>query len=339
METFSVRGPSEGLFLVCQAIRAVGKRKQSRNGPVLEFPTPVIIQYKKPVERVLFYPQRDANPFFHLMEGLWMLAGRQDVEFVDHYNSRIHEYSDDGKVFHGAYGFRWRHWFNIDQLDIAVERLKNYPNDRRTVVAMWDAHKDLMVENNFKDVPCNTSIYFKLCDETNKLDMTISNRSNDLIWGTFGANAVHMSMLHEYMAARVGAKIGSYYQFSNNLHAYEAVLDKLGKYEEGTFNPDYDPYLTLGEDGLYYNPPPLVDYPEVFDQELAMWFRDPDKYTFANSYLFRTCTQVREAWKQYKEDNLVGALTFAEGIHDRAWQKACVEWIDRRIQKRRSQGR
>lgn len=336
METFSVRGPSEGLFLACQAIRSAGKRKQSRNGPVLEFPTPVLICYRNPVERVLFYPQRDANPFFHLMEGLWMLAGRQDVEFVDYYNSRIHEYSDDGKVFHGAYGYRWRNWFKVDQLEIAIQRLKRFPNDRRTVVSMWDANSDLRTSNDFKDVPCNTSIYFKLCEETNTLDMTITNRSNDLIWGTFGANAVHMSMLLEYMAARVGAKVGRYYQFTNNLHAYEKVLDKLGRHEEGTFNPQYDPYLTLDSNGLSYEPPPLVEHPEVFDKELKEWFEEPFKHSFKNTYLFRTCTQVRESWKQYKENNLVGALTCAEGIYDRAWQKACVEWLERRIEKRRA---
>jgi len=334
MQTFRVRGPSEGLYLAVQALKAVGKHKATRNGSVLEFPTPVVIEYRKPVERVLFYKERDANPFFHLMEGLWMLAGRNDVEFVDHYNSRIHEFSDDGAVFHGAYGFRWRNWFNVDQLDLAVNRLKDYPNDRRTVVSMWDGHEDLMSGNDFKDVPCNTAIYFKLCDETKKLDMTITNRSNDLIWGTFGANAVHMSMLHEYMAARVGGTVGSYYHFSNNLHAYEKVLEKLGD-----FQAQYDPYLTIGEDGLSYDPPPLVDYPEVFDQELKEWFRSPDKYTFANSYLFRTCSQVRAAWEKYKENDLKGALSFVEEIHDRAWQKACTEWIHRRIKRRSANGR
>ena len=328
MQTFSIRGPSEGLFRAVQAIREVGVKKETRNGAVLEFPTPVLIEYRKPLERVLFYPNRDANPFFHLMEGLWMLAGRNDVGFVAHYNSRIHEFSDDGFDFHGAYGFRWRHWFERDQLDIAVSRLKEYPNDRRTVVSMWDAHADLRVTNDFKDVPCNTSIYFKLCDETKKLDMTITNRSNDLIWGTFGANAVHMSMLHEYMAARVGAKVGSYYQFSNNLHAYESVLDKLGE-----FNPEYDPYLTLDRDGLSYQPPPLVTHPTTFDKELQQWFRNSHE-SYYNEYLLLTCSIVREAWEKYKEDDLDGAIAFAEDIYDRAWQKACTEWLYRRVEKR-----
>ena len=57
--------------------------------------------------------------------------------------------------------------------------------------------------------------------------MSIVNRSNDMIWGAYGANAVHMSMLLEYMAAMTGFQVGIYYQISNNLHAYKKTLAKL----------------------------------------------------------------------------------------------------------------
>ena len=49
-----------------------------------------------------------------------------------------------------------------------------------------------------EEIPCNTAIYFKVRE--GKLNMTVSNRSNDVIWGTFGANVVHMSILQEYVA-------------------------------------------------------------------------------------------------------------------------------------------
>ena len=61
-----------------------------------------------------------------------------------------------------------------------------------------------------------------------------------MIWGAYGANAVHMSILLEYMAARIDCAVGTYYQFSNNLHAYVDTLEKVKNIE-----PDYDPYLTL----------------------------------------------------------------------------------------------
>jgi len=330
MYTFSVRGPSEGLSRVMEALLIEGKRSDSRNGEVIAFNSPVLIEYCNPVERVLFYQQRDANPFFHLMESLWMLNGRRDVKFVDKYNSRIHEFSDDGKIFHGAYGYRWRNWFKKDQLEIAVQRLRTYPDDRRTVVSMWDGNSDLREDNLINDLPCNTAIYFNLHSDTNKLDMTITNRSNDLIWGTFGANAVHMSVLHEYMAARVGGKIGSYYHFTNNLHAYSHLLEKLKGLPR-----EYDPYLTLGEDGLSYKPPPLVTVQETFDVELDSWMADiQDSKQYLNDYLSETCSFVRSSWAEYKKDNLTKAVELAEKIDDRAWRRACTEWLYRRIHKR-----
>ena len=51
--------------------------------------------------------------------------------------------------------------------------------------------------------------------------MTVCNRSNDMIWGAYGANAVHMSILMEYVAVAVNAPMGSYYQISDSFHIYE----------------------------------------------------------------------------------------------------------------------
>lgn len=40
-----------------------GVERSSRNGPTLEIMSPVAVQYDRPDERVLFSPERDANPF------------------------------------------------------------------------------------------------------------------------------------------------------------------------------------------------------------------------------------------------------------------------------------
>src|SRR5690606_13885482 len=112
----------------------------SRYGDVLRIPEPVIITYRKPRERVLFNQKRDCNPFFHLYESLWMLAGRNDVASLAYYNKRMPEFSDNGKTFHGAYGYRWRNHFGWDQLRAIVEELRTNSNSRRVVLQMWDAN-------------------------------------------------------------------------------------------------------------------------------------------------------------------------------------------------------
>jgi len=269
----------------------------------------------------LFYPMRDANPYFHLMESFWMLAGRNDVDWISKYNGRINNYSDDGVTFHGAYGHRWKNWFGFDQLEVAIHRLLHYENDRRTVIGMWDPTKDFSTDNDGKDYPCNTQIMFWVRDDT--LNMTVCNRSNDMIWGAYGANAVHMSILLEYMAARIDCAVGTYYQFSNNLHAYVDTLEKVKNIE-----PDYDPYLHLGDSG-HYNPKPLVDEPACFDKELERWMNN-ETNTYTNSYFDQVLTPMDLSWGAWKEKNIDEAVRHAENIEDLAWRKACVEWLMRR---------
>ena len=324
MQSINARGVSEALYLAKQGIESSGVEVQTRNGPALEFPTPVTTTYTHSRERVLFYHERDANPYFHLMESLWMLAGRNDVDWISQFNGRMNTYSDDGVTFHGAYGYRWRNWFGKDQLQKALFRLSTYPNDRRVVVGMWDPRQDLVETNDGKDYPCNTQIMFWERDED--LHMTVCNRSNDMIWGAFGANAVHMSVLLEYMAGMLGYGIGNYYQFSNNLHAYVDVLKKLDGMQ-----PQYEPYLTLGKDGLKYTPPALIDEPSTFDQELLEWFEDVDRLEYENTYLGDTCAQMRLSWRCWKAKNYTSAYYHAHSIGDRAWRKACMEWLDRRL--------
>src|SRR5882724_1362648 len=170
-------------------LRTSGITQTSRNGPVLVAPEPVLTVYRKPQERVLFSPRRDANPFFHLMEALWMLAGRNDLAWPLYFNSKFGAYSDDGVTVHGAYGDRWRVGMGFDQLIPIANELKNNPESRRCILQMWDATQEAGQYNDLykaigggKDVPCNTHVYF-LVQDGGTLDMTVCCRSNDIILG------------------------------------------------------------------------------------------------------------------------------------------------------------
>lgn len=226
-----------------QLLDQIGEPRESRNGPVLLAPYPVTTIYEHPQQRVLFWPERDANPFFHLYESLWMLAGRNDVAPLVRYAKNVGTYSDDGVTFWGAYGHRWRKEFKVDQLEIIAQRLIKDPNDRRNVLQMWETTLDL--GNNGRDVPCNTTATFQI-DNSGKLNIVVFNRSNDLIWGTLGANAVQFSVLLEYMAAWIGCPIGAYTQISVNWHGYLDTIrplqdlrpDRLG-FVADPYNQDY----------------------------------------------------------------------------------------------------
>ena len=151
MITIKVRNINEAFPLVINMLNLYGNERGSRNGPVLVIPEPVTIHYTNPTERVLFNPIRDCNPFFHLYESLWMLMGRNDVLPLTRYTKQVANYSDDGLTLYGAYGYRWRNHGSPyadevagnDQLKIIVKRLKEDPNDRHSILQMWNYHYDL----------------------------------------------------------------------------------------------------------------------------------------------------------------------------------------------------
>lgn len=222
-----------------------GVRNSSRNGPVYLVDGGVTTVYSRPEQRVIFWAERDANPFLHLYESLWMLQGRNDIRPLTRYAANFKNYSDDGVTQHAAYGHRWRKHFTIpddlggatnDQLRLIAKRLREKPDDRRCILQMWDPQGDL--DFNGVDVPCNTTATFQRNPLTGALDMSVFCRSNDIIWGCYGANAVHFSFLLEYMAIWIGCPIGQYSQISVNWHAYDndllqkvmPVVKQMGSY-------------------------------------------------------------------------------------------------------------
>ena len=269
------------------------------------------------------------------MEALWMLDGRNDLSFVFDYNSGMANYSDDGETLHGAYGWRWRSFFMYDQLPVIIERLKKKPNDRRSVLQMWDAVEDL--NRNGVDVPCNTCIYFQL-DLDGRLEMTVSNRSNDIIWGAYGANVVHMSMLQEYMASAIGVPVGTYYQVSNNYHAYAEVYEKLLK--EMIENHDAVDFYTQKRliDSNPYTTGSVQPYPMV-NTGIQTWeldllgFLDRTPFedtVYRDAFFNEVAVPMQDSWWLHKLGKTDEAMIEIQRCAASDWRKACWEWFNRR---------
>jgi|TARA_R110001583_G_scaffold18147_1_gene72617 hypothetical protein len=328
-KTINSRNVHEAFILGVDAFTWDGdvQEQDSRAGATLEFDGPVVTTYEYPCERVLFWEGRDANPFFHFMEGLWMLQGREDVEFLAHYNKGMEAFSDNGFTLNGAYGYRWREFYEKDQLDVVVKRLQDNPDDRRCVVAMWECNNDL--DRDTLDTPCNTHIYFKV--RNNKLNMTVCCRSNDMIWGAYGANAVHFSMLQEYMAARIGVEVGVYNQVSDSFHVYtelfNSMKEKLPEFDYYTFK-----YPMVGNPYKTISVFPMVNDPEEFDGDLDAFFRGQQN-GFANHFFSDVAIPMKTAWDMHKLDqNTRGAISLLYSFcKAEDWQIACVEWLERRL--------
>lgn len=318
MEVKNVR---DGYLRTLGLLKSYGKKVETRNGPALSMQGTTVINVKNPWERVLEDQARDANPFFHLLEACWMLAGRRDTTFVSQFNSNMVNYSDDKEVFNAAYGHRWAEHFGYDQLDRAIQMLRKDPSSRRVVIDMWDGYSDL--GSTSLDIPCNLMICPRIIGPS--LHMTVFNRSNDAVWGLFGANAVHLTVLQEWMAAALGVGMGEWVQVSTDLHIYEQHWglmqdSKWAGYAFWAPYPKRQPLVCAGN----------TDYAELFRKECVDLCNGKTE-GFESPFLEDTVEPMYTAWREWKAGNKEEAIYIASCIEAEDWRQAATWWLKRRM--------
>lgn len=171
--------------------------------------------------RLCFLKERNFNPFFAFTEASWILEGLNSVEPLQHYIKTYDQFSDDGSTLNGAYGYRLKSYFHIDQINKAIALLKKDAHSRRVVLTMYSPDD---LQKNSKDIPCNTTIYLKI--KNNKLDITILNRSNDLYLGV-PYNVFVFYILQCYIANQLKCDLGVQTHYTDSLHLYERDFEKV----------------------------------------------------------------------------------------------------------------
>lgn len=175
-----------------------------------------LVTVEKPVERFITLPKRRNDVFHAIAETIWMISGRDDVAFLERYLPRAPDFSDDGIVWRGAYGPRLRNWAGVDQVDEIRTLLIDQPESRRAVAVLFDPSRDFQ---DTKDVPCNNWLHF--VRRAGRLDLNVSIRSNDILWGFSGINTFEWSVLQEMMAFWLGLPVGQVNFFISSLHLYD----------------------------------------------------------------------------------------------------------------------
>lgn len=322
------RNVNHTLPVTIMHLRERGRLQKSRAGDTLEYPEPVCTVYERPQERVLFDATRDSNPFFTLFEALWILGGRRDVAFLAQFNKRMAEYSDDGQVFAAAYGHRLRHatWqddVEYCQISTVIRMLKENHDTRRAVLQIWEHSLDLDVDS--VDVPCNDLIFLKIRD--GRLNISVANRSNDLIWGLAGTNAVQFSIIQEYIANKVGVEIGEYRQVSDSCHVY--VNEQWARLKDMPVVVDDLYERTVG---YRVEPFPLFADDPNWDDDNRMFLDDPFGDTDYSTPFFDNVVQpMAITWAVFKNEGAAAAVKAAEGIAECDWAAACRAWLSRRV--------
>jgi thymidylate synthase len=196
-----------------------------RSGPTAEV-MHAAFTLRSPRDRWIASRSPAMNPAFAIAEVIWIMRGRNDSAFLNYFNPRLPQFAGNGSEFHGAYGFRLRKHFGLDQLDHAFKALSKNPDSRQVVLQIWDSCVDLPdIHGNPRneDIPCNVASLLKV--RNGMLEWTQIMRSNDLILG-FPHNVVQFTCLQEILAGWLGLEVGHYHHLSDSFHLYKKDYDQ-----------------------------------------------------------------------------------------------------------------
>lgn len=226
-------------ILVSKALQVgeeVGSRRGERTLELLH----EHIELLQPWQREILTPRRNVNIAAQIAETMWVLAGRNDVEWLSHYLPRAAEFSDDGQVWRGGYGPRLRGWslgdaahgtaeknYSVDQVRHVVDLLTRDRTSRRAVISIYDPRVDTA---DGKDIPCNDFLSF--ISRGGALHLSVFVRSNDVIWGWSGINAFEWSALQEIVAGLLGLQVGRLVFNTTSLHIYDRHWKKARRIED-----------------------------------------------------------------------------------------------------------
>jgi thymidylate synthase len=290
----------------------------------IDSPGPVCVHLTNPRNKVLTIPGRASCFPAACAEALWVIAGRNDLEFLEFFLPRAVDFSDDGKTWRAGYGPRIRTfpdpYGGVDQLAFVVDELSGDRTSRRAVMTLLDPSQDSRFPIKTKDFPCTQSLSFMVRND--KLDLTVFIRSNDFIWGWSHINCFEFCTLQEIVSLITTIPLGEFYVVSNSLHIYE---DMAGRVERISSRERFDVYDHYQATAYEY-----CDALMFLDHSLASAFRRlSGEATTLEEWLWMENDLIADltlASLSFKEKN---ALESVESMRDVPFKIGVLEWLSR----------
>lgn len=209
----------------------------SRNGTTREI-LHAALSINDPVQKWVSCRTPPISIGYALADLIWILAGSDDAQVINYWNTALPNYAGEYRYYPGAYGNRIFYKHGINQLEKVYETLKNNPESRQAVIIIWDPKIDLPYCDGFsnnKDIPCNICSLIKV--RNGKLEWTQIMRSNDLVLG-LPYNIVQFTSIQEILASWLNVEVGTYNHISDSLHIYEEKLTSSGMNDLTVINGD-----------------------------------------------------------------------------------------------------
>ena len=160
-----------------------------------------------------------------IYELLWFLRGDTNIKYLKEHGVSIwDEWADENGDLGPVYGHQWRSWPDydggtIDQIQQAVDLIKNHPDSRRIIVSAWNVAE----VNKMALPPCHSLFQFYVAD--GRLSLQLYQRSADTFLGV-PFNIASYALLLMMMAQVTGLKAGDFIHTTGDTHLYLNHLDQ-----------------------------------------------------------------------------------------------------------------
>lgn len=161
-----------------------------------------------------------------IYELLWFLQGDTNVKYLQEHGVRIwNEWADENGELGPVYGHQWRSWPDykggtIDQIQNAINQIKNNPDSRRIIVSAWNvAEVDSMALP-----PCHA--FFQFYVANGRLSLQLYQRSADIFLGV-PFNIASYALLLQMMAHVTGLRAGDFVHTLGDAHIYLNHLEQV----------------------------------------------------------------------------------------------------------------
>ena len=152
-------------------------------------------------------------------ELLWFLSGDTNIEYLKENKVRIwNEWADENGDLGPVYGKQWRFWESndgrvIDQIEGAIDLIKNNPQSRRIIVSAWNVGE----LDEMALMPCHAFFQFYVNEE--RLSCNLYQRSADAFLGV-PFNISSYSLLTCMIAQVCGLEPGEFVWTGGDCHLY-----------------------------------------------------------------------------------------------------------------------
>lgn len=167
-----------------------------------------------------------------IYELLWFLKGDTNIKYLNDNGVTIwDEWADEHGDLGPIYGKQWTAWerkdgVKINQIQEAVDMLKNDPYSRRIIVSGWNVADISSLIKGKKTAPPPCHSLFQFYVSGNKLSCQLYQRSADLFLGV-PFNIASYSLLTMMFAQVCNLELGEFIHTFGDLHIYKNHFEQV----------------------------------------------------------------------------------------------------------------